>query len=67
MKAADQMTTFKMVVNTVADRNGLKADFSPMPLKHMPGNGYHINIYATSESGEDVANYVAAGILDKIR
>ncbi len=67
MKAADQMTTFKMVVNTVADRNGLKADFSPMPLKHMPGNGYHINIYATSESGEDVAEYVAAGILDKIR
>lgn len=67
LKAADQMTTFKMVVNTVADRNGLAADFSPVPLRHKPGNGYHINIYADSESGEDMASYVAAGILDKIR
>ncbi len=68
LKAADQMTTFKMVVNTIADRYGLAADFSPMPLPDEPGNGYHINIYAVNrENGEDVVKYAAAGIIEKIR
>ena len=67
IKAADQMTTFKMVVSTVADRYGLVADFSPMPLPDKPGNGYHINIYAVDGEGNDVAEKAAAGILDKIR
>ena len=67
LKAADQMTTFRMVVSTVADRYGLVADFSPMPLPERPGNGYHINIYATDREGRDVAKAAAAGILEKIR
>ena len=67
LKAADQEITFKMVVSTVADRNGLVADFSPMPLEDKPGNGYHINIYATDKDGNDVVKYVAAGIMEKIR
>jgi len=67
LKAADQMTTFKMVVSTVADRYGLTADFSPMPLPEKPGNGYHINIYAVDRDGNDVVRYAAAGIIDKIR
>jgi len=67
LKAADQMTTFKMVVSTIADRYGLFADFSPMPLPDKPGNGYHINIYANDENGDDVVRYAAAGILEKIR
>ena len=66
LKAADQMTTFKMVVNTVADRNGLYADFSPVPLPYKPGNGYHINVFAQTLDGEDVCKYAAAGILNKI-
>ncbi|MBR1629569.1 MAG: glutamine synthetase [Lachnospiraceae bacterium] len=67
LKAADQMTTFKMAVSTVADRFGLVADFSPMPLSGKPGNGYHINIYAADREGGDVVKYAAAGIIDKIR
>ncbi len=67
VKAADQMTTFKMVVRTVADRNGLCADFSPIPLAGAPGNGYHINIYAMDHDGNDLCRYAAAGIIDKIR
>ena len=67
LKAADQMTTFKMVVHTVADRYGLTADFSPMPLPGKPGNGFHINIYAKDKNGEDAASYAAAGIMEKIR
>ena len=67
LKAADQMTTFKMVVSTMADRYGLVADFSPLPLPDEPGNGYHINIYAADREGNDVAAYAAAGILKRIR
>ncbi len=67
LKAADQMTTFKMVVSTLADRYGLVSDFSPMPLEGQPGNGYHINIYATDKDGNDVALYAAAGIMEKTR
>ena len=66
LKAADQVTTFKMVVSTIADRNGLYADFSPLPLMDMPGNGYHINIYARDKEGNDVAKSAAAGIIEKI-
>ncbi|MCR5451220.1 MAG: glutamine synthetase family protein [Lachnospiraceae bacterium] len=65
--AADQMTTFKMVVSTIADRYGLVSDFSPMPLEGKPGNGYHINIYAVDKDGNDVVRYAAAGILERIR
>ena len=61
------MTTFKMVVQTVADRNGLVADFSPLPLENAPGNGYHINIFAVAKDGTDMCRYAAAGIIDKIR
>lgn len=67
LKAADQMSTFKMVVRTIADRYGLVADLSPMPLPDKPGNGYHINIYAVDRDGRDVAAQAAAGILEKIR
>lgn len=67
LRAADQMTTFKMVVSTIADRYGLFADFSPMPLPGKPGNGYHINLYAEDKDGNDVAKYAAAGIIEKIR
>lgn len=67
LKAADQMTTFKMAVRTIASRYGLTADFSPMPLPDQPGNGYHINIYAVDSEGQDVVKFAAAGILEKIR
>lgn len=67
LKAADQMITFKMVVKTIANRHGLCADFSPMPLPDKPGNGYHINIYAKDNDGNDVVRYAAAGIIEKIR
>ena len=46
VKAADDAVTFRTVVNTVALRNGLAADFSPKPLRSEPGNGMHINLSA---------------------
>lgn len=63
--AADNAVTFKAVVNTVAARSGLYADFSPKPIEDKAGNGMHINISA--KRGEDtVLPSVIAGILEHI-
>lgn len=67
LEAADQMSTFMMAVQTIAGRNGLYADFSPVPLRDKPGNGYHINMFVSDKAGNDVCRYAAAGILEKIR
>lgn len=66
LSAADNAITFRAVVNTVAARNGLCADFSPKPLETQAGNGMHINISAGSKDGE-VMPSVLGGILKHIR
>ena len=63
LTAADNAVTFKAVVNSVAVRNGLAADFSPKPLMGQPGNGMHINISAKSRDGAEVMPQIIAGIL----
>jgi len=66
LTAADNVMTFQTVVNTVANRNGLFADFSPKPLEDKPGNGFHINFSVKADNGEDnIMPYVIAGVLDK--
>ena len=64
--SADNALTFKRVVNTVAARNGLWADFSPKPIENRPGNGMHINISVKAEDGGDKMPQVIAGILAHI-
>ena len=66
LTAADNAMTFQTVVKTIANRNGLFADFSPKPLKDKPGNGFHINISVKSSDNTDNTNYMIAAILDKI-
>lgn len=44
MEAADRITTFKMAVKTLAQRNGLYASFMPKPLTGVSGSGMHINM-----------------------
>lgn len=63
LSAADNAITFQTVVRTISHRNGLWADFSPKPLRDKPGNGFHINISAKSDSEEDILPYLIAGIL----
>lgn len=65
--AADHAVTFRAVVNTIAARNGLFADFSPKPLADKAGNGMHINISARESSGKDVLPFVIAGVMNRIR
>ena len=64
LAAADNAVTFASIVKTVAARNGLHADFSPLPLKDAPGSGMHINI---SVEGDAFLRSVMAGIMAKIR
>ncbi|MDD6042637.1 MAG: glutamine synthetase family protein [Eubacteriaceae bacterium] len=66
MTAADYAVVFQTVVKTVANRNGLYADFSPKPLENYPGNGFHINMSVTSRDKSDNMDYMIAGILDHI-
>ena len=64
LSAADNAVTFKSVVQTIARRNGLFADFSPKPLMHESGNGLHINVSIKSDDGRDLTDSFMAGILD---
>ncbi|MBQ0066357.1 MAG: glutamine synthetase [Firmicutes bacterium] len=42
--AADEAATFKWVVRTVAQANGLYADFSPKPIEKSPGNSMAVKL-----------------------
>lgn len=64
--AADNAVMFRVVVKTVAHRNGLFADFSAKPLEDKPGNGFHINMSARAENALDCLCPVIAGVLEKI-
>lgn len=70
LSSADNVTTFRSVVRTVAARNGLYASFAPKPLDDHAGNGFHINISPSSHGIEEKkfehTEHLMAGILDHI-
>lgn len=75
LRSADNFTTFKTVVKTVAARNGLYANFSPKPIADKPGSGLHINLslykgghnlFAEPEIPEEAGGFLA-GIMSRIR
>ncbi len=65
--SADNATTFKAVVKTIAHRNGLHACFDPKPLEGESGNGFHVNISIESADGNDYTQYFMAGIFKHIK
>ncbi len=67
LTAADNAMTFRRVVRTVANRNGLYADFSPKPLESAPGNGFHINMSLKPPCEEERFFQMIAGILANVR
>ena len=77
MSAADNLVTFKSVVKTIAQLNGLYASFMPKPLKNHSGSGLHINISLLKDnnnlfdkiqnSNSNEAESFIAGILNRIR
>ena len=65
LTAADNVATFKWIVNTKAASNGLYADFSPKPIPGQAGNGMHINI-SYHGGNENLLPHMLAGILKHI-
>lgn len=57
LTAADNLISFKSVVKSIANRNGLYASFMPKPLEGCSGSGLHINI----SMHKDGKNIFAAG------
>lgn len=66
LTAADNALTFRAVARSIAQCNGLAADFSPMPLENYPGNGFYINISIASTQNSQKMCYLVAGILERI-
>ena len=76
LKAADNLVTFKNVVKSVADRNGLYATFMPKPLCDRSGSGLHILLFCMKgtenifcphlDKLSSEAESMAAGILNRI-
>ena len=67
LTSADNAVTFKSVVSSISDINGLCADFSPKPLEDKSGSGLHINMSVNSADGEDFTRPMLAGILSRVR
>ncbi|MCM1320932.1 MAG: glutamine synthetase family protein [Bacteroides sp.] len=75
ISSADNLATFKMVVQTIAARNGLYGSFDPKPFDEESGSGLHVNLslYKNTENLFDAkkdvrefapeAEYFLAGIL----
>ncbi len=53
LQAADSIVTLKLVVKTVAQRNGLVASFMPKPLNNTNGSGMHVNL-SLEKDGKNV-------------
>ena len=66
LTAADNAMTFQTVVKTVAQSNGLYADFSAKPLDSKPGNGFHVNISVEPSDDTERMEHMIAGILDRV-
>lgn len=44
LETADNLITFKSVVKTAANRNGLHASFMPKPMQNQSGSGLHLHL-----------------------
>lgn len=67
-RCADNIITFRMVVKTLAARNGLYATFAPKPIPEKCGNGFHINLSPRSKNDDGkLLDHFIAGIHKYIR
>ncbi|CAH1849967.1 type I glutamate--ammonia ligase [Convivina praedatoris] len=51
LEAADKIQTFKLVVKTIARKNGYYATFMPKPVAGINGSGMHTNMSLFTEKG----------------
>ncbi|MCO0832483.1 type I glutamate--ammonia ligase [Fructobacillus sp. W13] len=55
LEAADKIQTFKLVVKTIARKNGYYATFMPKPISGINGSGMHVNMSLFNEDGNAFA------------
>ncbi len=73
LTTADNLVTYKNVVENIAARNGVCASFDPMPLEGAPGNGLHIKMAGYKgetnlmREDKDFSDAFMAGILNRMR
>ena len=73
LTTADNLVTYKNVVENIAARNGVYASFDPLPLADAPGNGLHIKManykgnVNLQTSDVDFSEAFMAGILNRMR
>lgn len=74
LKAADDFTTFRTVVKTVAGKYGLYASFMPKPMAGFAGSGLHINVSVKKDDRDffrdeltKEGKSVIAGVLSHIK
>ena len=73
LTSADNLVTYKNVVENIASRNGVYASFDPKPIPDKPGNGLHIK-FANYRGNVNLQEYdrefsesFMAGILNRMR
>ncbi|MBS9334589.1 type I glutamate--ammonia ligase [Fructobacillus sp. M1-13] len=55
LDAADKIQTFKLVVKTIARKNGYYATFMPKPVAGINGSGMHVNMSLFDQTGNAFA------------
>ncbi len=73
LTSADNLVTYKNVVENIASRNGVFASFDPKPMEDLPGNGLHIKLanfrgnVNLMEYDREFSESFMAGILNRMR
>jgi glutamine synthetase type III len=53
LRTADQLSFFKFMVKSVAEKHGLRATFMPKPFANLTGNGCHVHISVWDRDGKN--------------
>lgn len=68
LRAADHLATLKLVARTIAERNGLRANFMPKPVYGHHGSGLHVHHTLLREGGNAFADpETLDGLSDALR
>ena len=73
LTTADNLVTYKNVVENIAARNGVFASFDPLPITDAPGNGLHIMMANykgqnnLQDTDKEFSEAFMAGILNRMR
>ncbi|HEY7749437.1 MAG TPA: type III glutamate--ammonia ligase [Aestuariivirgaceae bacterium] len=52
LTTADQLSFFKFMVKSIAEKHGLRATFMPKPFSNLTGNGCHVHISLWDKDGK---------------